>query len=183
MFNSNFFFRLLFFLFRSLRPLYVALVDPDSTQNLRQNREKLSQEITKIINDYGPKVFGDFDPDNVFRSDPSGSRESVSELGEGGKTFSQILASRFFNNKKALDWLDDRNIFNLTKQEEEEEDVLHFLDKHSGMISGGSASEPEMITKRNGKRTRKMAGMTCTVTPDKSNDSEKLGEKNSKKDQ
>ncbi|KAI9269048.1 hypothetical protein BDA99DRAFT_503349 [Phascolomyces articulosus] len=147
--------------YKSLRPLYVALVDPDSTQNLRENREKLSQEITEIINDYGPKVFGDFDPNNVFRSDPSGSKESVSELGEGGKTFSQI-ASRFFNNK-ALDWLDDRNIFNLTKQEDEEEDVLHFLDKHSGMISGGSASEPEMITKRNGRRARKMAGMTSTT--------------------
>ncbi|KAI9495694.1 hypothetical protein BDB00DRAFT_759895 [Zychaea mexicana] len=125
--------------YKSLRPLYVALIDPDSTQNLRQNREKLSQEITEIINEYGPKVFGDFDPNNVFRNDPSGSKESVTELGEGGKTFSQI-ASRFFNSK-ALDWLDDRNIFNLTKQEDEEEDVLHFLDKHSGLISGGSASE------------------------------------------
>ncbi|KAI8146451.1 hypothetical protein BJV82DRAFT_509833 [Fennellomyces sp. T-0311] len=146
--------------YKSLRPLYVALVDPDSTQNLRQNREKLSQEITAIINEYGPKVFSDFDENNVFRSDPSGSKESVSELGEGGRTFSQI-AKHFFNNK-ALDWLDDRNIFNLTKQEEEEEDVLHFLDKHSGLISGGSASEPEMLTTRSGKRTRKMAGMTST---------------------
>lgn len=128
---------------RSLRPLYMALIDPDSTQNLRENRERLSQEITQVINEYGPKVFSDFDENNVFRADPSGNRESVSELGEGGKTFSQI-ASQFFNNK-ALDWLDDRNIFNLTRQEEEmeQEDVLHFLDKNSGLISGGSASEAE----------------------------------------
>ena len=105
-------------------------------------------------------MFGDFDENNVFRSDPSGSKESVSELGEGGRTFSQI-AKHFFNNK-ALDWLDDRNIFNLTKQQEEEEDVLHFLDKHSGLISGGSASEPEMMATRSGKRARKMAGFTST---------------------
>ena len=121
----------------------MALIDPDSTQNLQENRERLSQEITQVINEYGPKVFDDFDENNVFRSDPSGNRESVSELGEGGKTFSKI-ASQFFNNK-ALDWLDDRNIFNLTRQEEEleQEDVLHFLDKNSGLISGGSASEAE----------------------------------------
>ncbi|KAI9313494.1 hypothetical protein BX666DRAFT_1864136 [Dichotomocladium elegans] len=145
--------------YKSLRPLYMALVDPDSTQNLRHNRERLSQEMTEIINEYGPKVFSDFDPNNVFRADPEGNKESVSELGNGRRTFSQI-ASQFFNNR-ALDWLDDRNIFNLTRQEQEEDDVLHFLDKHSGFISGGSASEAETggIDRRR-RQVRKPVSMT-----------------------
>lgn len=159
-------------LFRSLRPLYMALIDPDSTQNLRENRERLSQEITQVINDYGPKVFSDFDENNVFRADPSGNRESVSELGEGGKTFSQI-ASQFFNNK-ALDWLDDRNIFNLTRQEEEmeQEDVLHFLDKNSGLISGGSASEAE--SSGTVRRRRRVPGSNLSKLTSTSTSSESI---------
>ncbi|KAJ8651892.1 hypothetical protein O0I10_012537 [Lichtheimia ornata] len=158
--------------YKSLRPLYMALIDPDSTQNLRENRERLSQEITQVINDYGPKVFSDFDENNVFRADPSGNRESVSELGEGGKTFSQI-ASQFFNNK-ALDWLDDRNIFNLTRQEEEmeQEDVLHFLDKNSGLISGGSASEAE--SSGTVRRRRRVPGSNLSKLTSTSTSSESI---------
>lgn len=155
---------------RSLKPLYVALVDPDSTENLRQNREKLSQDITELINEYAPKVFSDFDPNNVFRSDPSGNKESVSELAEGGRTFSQI-ASGFLKNAALREWLDDSNIFNWSRQQDQEEehdgdmDVLHFLDKHSATFS--SASEPESSLgavaprrRRSQKRRRTTAALT-----------------------
>lgn len=46
---------------RSIRPLYVRLVDRDSAEGLRQNRERLSTDITDLINEYAPKVFNDFD--------------------------------------------------------------------------------------------------------------------------
>ncbi|KAG0168636.1 hypothetical protein DFQ28_006431 [Apophysomyces sp. BC1034] len=126
--------------YKSLRPLYMALVDPDSTANMRQTREKLSQDITELINEYGPKVFSDFDPNNVFRTEGFSSKESR-ELAEGGRTFSQI-AGEFLNNA-AADWLDDRNIFNWSKQEESDsDDVLYFLDKH-GSMGSTSASDAE----------------------------------------
>ena len=54
--------------FRSLAPLYLALVDPDGVRQLRDNREKLSHDLTEIINEYGPKAFSDYDPDNIFSS-------------------------------------------------------------------------------------------------------------------
>jgi glycerol-3-phosphate O-acyltransferase/dihydroxyacetone phosphate acyltransferase len=44
-----------------LQPLYLALVDHQSTEQLRQNREKLSYDITELINEYGPRAFTDFD--------------------------------------------------------------------------------------------------------------------------
>ncbi|KAI8889959.1 hypothetical protein K501DRAFT_237572 [Backusella circina FSU 941] len=125
--------------FKSLRPLYMALVDPDSTQNLRQLREKLSQDITNVIDDFGPKVFSDFDRNNVFRSD-STSKESVSELAEGGRTFSQI-ATQFLTGR-AKELLDDTQIFNWTKEESEnEDDQLYFLDKRGGISASASDAE------------------------------------------
>jgi glycerol-3-phosphate O-acyltransferase/dihydroxyacetone phosphate acyltransferase len=49
----------------------VALVDHQSTEQLRQNREKLSHDITELINEYGPRAFSDFDrkyyPENAYR--------------------------------------------------------------------------------------------------------------------
>jgi glycerol-3-phosphate O-acyltransferase/dihydroxyacetone phosphate acyltransferase len=39
----------------------MALLDPEGIQVLRLNRNKLSRDITDIINEYGPQVFHDFD--------------------------------------------------------------------------------------------------------------------------
>jgi hypothetical protein len=39
----------------------MALLDPESVQVLRQNRSKLSRDITDVINEYGPQAFPDFD--------------------------------------------------------------------------------------------------------------------------
>ncbi|ORX56928.1 hypothetical protein DM01DRAFT_1284690 [Hesseltinella vesiculosa] len=46
---------------RSLQPLVMALFDPESALVLRNNREKLSHDITEVINEYGPRAFSDFD--------------------------------------------------------------------------------------------------------------------------
>ena len=47
--------------YRSLQPLVMSILDPDGAEILRKNREKLSHDITELINEYGPKVFTDFD--------------------------------------------------------------------------------------------------------------------------
>lgn len=44
----------------------MALLDPSGAETLRQNREKLSSNITELINEYGPKVFTDFDGKSFF---------------------------------------------------------------------------------------------------------------------
>jgi hypothetical protein len=122
-------------------------VDPDSTANLRQLREKLSQDITKVINEIGPSVFSDFDPENVFRSDNT-SQESVSELAEGGRTFSQIANEFLTGTAKAV--MDDSKIFNWTKQEEESDssdDMLYFLDR-TAYNTSASASDAEFTNVR-----------------------------------
>ncbi|KAI9302049.1 hypothetical protein BJ944DRAFT_167971 [Cunninghamella echinulata] len=133
--------------YKSLRPLYMALVDPASTSNLRNTREKLSDDITQLINNYGPKVFSDFDPeDGVYDNDPSENSQRVSDLGEGRRTFSQI-ASEFLNQTTFMDWLDDKNIFNWSRQEQdchgmaEGDDTLYFLDKHGSISAPTSDAE------------------------------------------
>ncbi|KAI8575307.1 hypothetical protein K450DRAFT_262332 [Umbelopsis ramanniana AG] len=66
----------------------------------------------------------------------------------------QRLASGFFTNAAArIDWLDDRNIFNWSRQEESEvDDSLYFLDRNSGGITG-SASEVEITAHKRRKST------------------------------
>lgn len=46
---------------RSIQPLVISLLDPQGVEALRHNREKLSHDLTELINEYGPKVFPDFD--------------------------------------------------------------------------------------------------------------------------
>ncbi|RCH96055.1 hypothetical protein CU097_009131 [Rhizopus azygosporus] len=144
--------------FKSLRPLYVALIDPDSSAHLREIREKLSEDITKVINEIGPLVFSDFDPNNVFRSD-STSKESVSELGSGGRTFSQVANEFLTGTAKVL--MDDTNIFNWTRQEvedltasESEDDLLYLLDKEGSLQTTTSASETENFYSEKRRRNR-----------------------------
>ncbi|KAM3578530.1 hypothetical protein VKS41_008916 [Umbelopsis sp. WA50703] len=149
--------------YRSLRPLYVRLVDRDSAEGLRANREKLSIDITNLINEYAPKVFNDFDPDNVFRPASVVAAEVEKTSSSPPSTPGidlQRLASGFFTNAAArMDWLDDRNIFNWNRQEESSDmdDSLYFLDRHTGAVTG-SASEAEINAhkrrKSNGRRSR-----------------------------
>lgn len=106
-------------------------------------REKLSNNITEVINEIGPHVFSDFDPDNVFRSD-STSQESVNELAEGRRTFSQIAGEFLTGTAKVL--LDDSKIFNWTKQDEESDsdEQLYFLDKTGTANTSAATSDAEL---------------------------------------
>ncbi|CDK28151.1 unnamed protein product [Kuraishia capsulata CBS 1993] len=46
--------------FKSLRPLWLALIDKKGILKLRETREELSREITQAVNDFGPELFPDF---------------------------------------------------------------------------------------------------------------------------
>ncbi|CAO3695281.1 unnamed protein product [Umbelopsis ramanniana] len=128
--------------YKSLKPLYLALVDHQSTEQLRQNREKLSYDITELINEYGPRAFTDFDPDNIFRIAPSPSASNNVSRSTSQFSFPKI-ASGFFNQRK--EWMDDRNIFNWSKNasESDADDNLYFLGRSSqgNRSRSGSASD------------------------------------------
>ncbi|KAI8381423.1 uncharacterized protein BYT42DRAFT_494763 [Radiomyces spectabilis] len=140
---------------RSLQPIIMAMLDPDAAEILRHNREKLSQDITSLINEYGPKVFPDFDADYIFRIAPPSVSPSPSRTTSTGslpwsskQSKLPKIASGFFQQAARMEWLDDRNLFNWGRTEESDvDDIFFFLDKHNGSISGrsrsGSASESE----------------------------------------
>lgn len=128
-------------IYKSLQPLYLTLVDHQSTEQLRQNREKLSQDLTELINEYGPKAFSDFDPDSISRVAPSPSTSNTVSRSSSQFSFPKI-ASGFFTQRK--EWMDDRNIFNWGKAEDSDtEDNLFFMGRSftGNRSRSGSASE------------------------------------------
>lgn len=46
--------------FKSLRPLYLALIDEAGVAELKQLRKELTLEITELVNDFGPELYPDF---------------------------------------------------------------------------------------------------------------------------
>ncbi|KAG0166094.1 hypothetical protein DFQ30_007588 [Apophysomyces sp. BC1015] len=140
---------------RSLQPSAMSLMNPDGAQTLRQNREKLSHDITTLINEYGPKVFPDFDADYICRmsqplpSPPASRITSTSSLSWSASTSNlPRIASGFFQQAARMQWLEERNIFNWGRAEESDaDDVFFFMNRQDGSISGrsrsGSASESD----------------------------------------
>lgn len=58
----------LFFHLRSLRPLIVTLIPGQQQylERLKSMRQTLSNELMDIINEYGPKLYDDFDKARGF---------------------------------------------------------------------------------------------------------------------
>ncbi|OZJ03873.1 hypothetical protein BZG36_03684 [Bifiguratus adelaidae] len=118
--------------YRSLRPLFLSLMDPTSVENLRNVRNRLSDNLTDLINEYGPKIFPDFDPSRLSRGGsvaprPQGEQSnglSPTLLSTGNSnsnsTTSMIqLAEGFLSSR--LEWLDDK-LFFLTRSEDTDQD-------------------------------------------------------------
>ncbi|KAI7904725.1 uncharacterized protein BX663DRAFT_530203 [Cokeromyces recurvatus] len=135
---------------KSIQPTVMALLDPKGAETLRQIREKLSSDITELINEYGPKVFSDFDANYISKTtEPSISRTSsaTSLLWASAPSKLPKIASGFFQQVKRMNWLDDKTIFNWSRAEDYAsdiaDDVLYFLDKFSGRSRSGSVSESD----------------------------------------
>jgi glycerol-3-phosphate O-acyltransferase / dihydroxyacetone phosphate acyltransferase len=92
-------------------------------QNLRNEREKLSQDLTALINEYGPKIYDDFDAERIIHADRVGTKTPTNK---------QSLFS------SPINWLDDK-VFNWERAADSEyDDVFFFMDKQNGGIIGRS---------------------------------------------
>ncbi|KAI9033557.1 hypothetical protein CLU79DRAFT_724298 [Phycomyces nitens] len=132
---------------KSLKPSIMALLDPDAAKTLCINRETLSRDITDLINEYGPRIFPDFDAEYIRRisqpiPSPSISRSSSSVGLPWTNTQSKLpkIASGFLQQAARMDWLDDKNIFNWGRTEESDADDFYFLDRFTSFRSNGARS-------------------------------------------
>ncbi|CAG8502417.1 6821_t:CDS:2 [Paraglomus brasilianum] len=111
-------------IYRSLRPLFLSLLpgNQPSIQNLRHEREKLSQDLTALINEYGPKIYDDFDAERIIQASKQGSKTPNRQ---------SLFSS-------PVNWLDDK-VFNWERAADSEyDDVFFFMDKQNGGITGRS---------------------------------------------
>ncbi|CEP11763.1 hypothetical protein [Parasitella parasitica] len=129
-------------IFKSIQPTVMALLDPQGAETLRQNREKLSSNITELINEYGPKVFPDFDASYISSPIPSRTTSTSNISWTSAPSKLPKIASGFFQQATRMNWLDDKNIFNWGRTEDSDmaDDAFYFLDKFYGNISGRSRS-------------------------------------------
>jgi glycerol-3-phosphate O-acyltransferase/dihydroxyacetone phosphate acyltransferase len=145
----------------------LALLDPTGAETLRQNREKLSSNITELINEYGPKVFTDFDATYISRQPqspiPSRTTSSTSMSWASAPSKLPKIASGFFQQATRMNWLDDKNIFNWGRAEDSEmtDDVFFFLDRfYGGRSRSGSVSESDSRSmSRNRSRASSISSM------------------------
>ncbi|KAI9319997.1 hypothetical protein BX666DRAFT_1853235 [Dichotomocladium elegans] len=128
---------------RSLQPLYMAAFDTDAINALRANREKLSHDLTELINEYGPKVFPDFDAEYISRGTQQQQQRPAPSRTTSSSSFSWAIASPsklpkiasgFFQQATRMG-LDDRNIFNWNRIEESSD-----MDDGSFYLGGSSSN-------------------------------------------
>ncbi|KAI8065261.1 hypothetical protein BC940DRAFT_241574 [Gongronella butleri] len=90
-------------LLKSLQPLIIAVCEPDAAAGLRLMREKLSDDVTRFVNEHGPDVLGkQFDP---HRFDHLELRKQAAETWNW---------RGIYNSKKTeiiQQWFDDKSIF------------------------------------------------------------------------
>ncbi|CAI2163339.1 6790_t:CDS:2 [Funneliformis geosporum] len=112
--------------YKSIRPLFLSLLPwtRSSIQNLRTVREKLSTDITNLINELAPQIYHDFDVERIVQA-------------AAERSVMPTLSNSLFQSP--INWLDDR-IFNWERQGETSEfdDVIYFLEKNNGSTSGRS---------------------------------------------
>ncbi|CAO3634555.1 unnamed protein product [Mucor hiemalis] len=158
-------------IFKSIQPTFLALLDPSGAETLRQNREKLSSNITELINEYGPKVFTDFDANYISQTtqpySPAPSRTASMSSMSWASAPSKLpkIASGFFQQATRMNWLDDKSLFNWGRAEDSDiaEDVSFFMERFYGRSRSGSVSESDS---RSVSRNRSRANSTSSSTMD-----------------
>ncbi|ORX53972.1 hypothetical protein DM01DRAFT_266312 [Hesseltinella vesiculosa] len=107
-------------LLKSLKPLMMAVLDPDAASSLRTMREHLSEDVTQFVNAHGPEVFSsDFDP---HRYDHLEERKKAAEAWQ--------WRGLFQHNKAELiqHWFDDSALFHFhshSSSEDTDDDLHH----------------------------------------------------------
>ncbi|CAG8570949.1 879_t:CDS:2 [Ambispora gerdemannii] len=111
---------------KSLKPLLLSLLPGrrDDIQNLSEVREKLSHDLTELINELGPKIYADFDAERIVQAERPLSSSTTSNN------------TSLFHSP--VNWLDDQ-VFNWeTVANSECDDVFFFMDKQNGSVTGRS---------------------------------------------
>lgn len=90
-------------IFKSIRPLYLAIISPKGLQSLKDERTVLSEKINGIVNEYGPRLFPDFKVESLasYASGHSLSDEQIEEQ-EDRKTSELKRRRRLAKLKKRL---------------------------------------------------------------------------------
>ncbi|KAG1141850.1 hypothetical protein G6F37_005621 [Rhizopus arrhizus] len=90
-------------IYRSLKPLYLSLSNPDGAAELRKMRESLSETITQFVDENGSTALSDFDRHKF----------DAMELHEKVESRS-ILRNLNLSATNIQKWLDDKQIFNFS---------------------------------------------------------------------
>ncbi|KAI7880810.1 uncharacterized protein EV154DRAFT_540075 [Mucor mucedo] len=97
-------------IYKSLRPLFLSLSNPDGAAELRIMRENLSDTITTFVDENGATALSDFDIhrfDNLELKDQAESRSFLKDVKISPPNIQK--------------WFDDRHIFNFNTDESESE--------------------------------------------------------------
>lgn len=86
-------------IYKSLRPLYLAMTNSDILDQLQDRREALAEQLTTMINTLGPELFPDFDSTRIvampdYMIDNTGGRKrSLSNTSERKGTDTPLLTA------------------------------------------------------------------------------------------
>ncbi|KAF7328685.1 Protein kinase domain-containing protein [Mycena sanguinolenta] len=142
---------------RSLPPLIAALIPGHqrSLDKLKAMRVKLSNDVSNLINDFGPELYQDFNEVGAFSSHLRASlRRAVPRASGGGRAAPGAVDAQGLGLTHPMTWLDER-IFGFraaaTAPNSDDEDagdydnVIGFIPGLSGMLqpSGGGVEESE----------------------------------------
>ncbi|RHZ45378.1 hypothetical protein Glove_680g77 [Diversispora epigaea] len=129
-------------IYRSLRPLFLSLLPSRQTsiQNLREIRDQLSQDLTELINDLGPKMYPDFESSRIVKE----VNEKVnSRSASPSPSPSRPLSLRL---RPLSDWFEDKTLDWEKTEDSDYDDVFFFLDqKNGGKVIGRSRRGSENI--------------------------------------
>lgn len=107
---------------RSIRPLFLAITDPNASKRIKEMRAGLSENITKLVQSKGPAMFDDFDERQLVRTEEKKLPQKQLQQ--------KNLLGRLHNHH--LEWLDDSSIFNWRGDQpdmDSDDDVFEIFEK------------------------------------------------------
>ncbi|KAI8090252.1 uncharacterized protein B0P05DRAFT_530023 [Gilbertella persicaria] len=111
-------------IYRSLKPLFMSLSNPDGAAELRRMRETLSDTITKFVDENGSTALSDFDRHKFDDLEPHQKIESRSIL--SGLEIKPSIMKR---------WFDDRQLFNFNSNSSNSSAVSSDVEENSDIDS------------------------------------------------
>ncbi|CAG8435904.1 6891_t:CDS:10 [Diversispora eburnea] len=143
-------------IYKSIRPLFLSLLPwtRPNIENLRNVREKLSDDLTNLINQLAPQIYPDFDVERI--------------ISQSTATTNSITSTAMSIFQSPIDWLDDK-IFSWDRPDNnnyisEYDDVLFFLEKNNGSTMSGrsrTSSWGSVSSSRSRSRANSFGSVGC----------------------